>query len=166
MKMEDFTLNNPLFPQPEMTFIEDLKKPLHDKKPELFGKRSKESDEIDISGAYLVADFPDPEELLTTAYDDFKVFLKVYEFGGDRFHVTVKFSETSCFEEYTLKVTLKGIEILAADTEGIRRGIIYLEDLIKQSEAPFFKGNDGYEKTRYKKPYNPKLFQSHKPSSL
>ena len=137
--MLDFTKDNPLFPQPEMTFIEDLKKPLREEKPNLFGKREKESDEIDLSGAYLVTDFPDPEGLLETAYDDFGLFLKVYEFGGDRYPVKVCFTETSCFEEYTLEIKSEGAYISAADTEGIRRGIIYLEDLIKQSEAPYLR---------------------------
>ncbi len=131
--------DNPLFPQPEMTFIEDLKKPLFETKPDFFGRRQKEADEIDLSGAYLVCEFPDNEGLLETAFDDFNTFLKVYEIGGNRFPVAVRLTETSCFEEYVLTVSESGAYICAADTEGIRRGLIYLEDLIIESEGPFLR---------------------------
>lgn len=121
--------------QPKYSFIDELCKPIHSKKPDLFGKRNLEANEINIKGMYLVCNFNDSKNLLETAYDDFNKFLNVYEIGGTAFSVTTEFKETSCFEEYTLKVSADGIVISAADTEGIRRGIYYLEDLIIASEA-------------------------------
>lgn len=125
-----------LIGQPESTFIEDLKKPLHMEKPSHFGKRKPQADEIDMSGMYLVCEFSDHLELLETAFNDFYHFLDVYEIRGNRFPVTVVYGDTSCFEEYVLTISEGGAMIQAADTEGIRRGLIYLEDLIIESEYP------------------------------
>lgn len=128
--------------QPEPLFIDDLKKPVHEKKPDGFGKRAIEPDEIDMSGMYLDIAFPDSEGLLETAYKDFKTFLEVYEAGGKDYSVTIRKSATSCFEEYRVTVTPDGCTVEADDTEGIRRGLVYLEDLIIKSEAPFLPYTD------------------------
>lgn len=121
--------------QPEYSFIDELCTPIHTEKPALFGKRSLEEGEIDLSGMYLVCNFDDKDGLLETAYDDFNKFLNVYEISGNNYSVTTEFKLTSCFEEYTIEITKDGAKISAADTEGIRRGIIYLEDLIIASET-------------------------------
>ncbi|NMB97391.1 MAG: hypothetical protein GYA02_12410, partial [Clostridiaceae bacterium] len=42
-----------------------------------------------------------------------------------------------CFESYCIEISRNCITIKAGDTEGIRRGIFYLEDLILESEGPF-----------------------------
>ena len=128
--------------QPEPLFIEDLKEPVHEKKPDGFGKRAIEPDEIDMSGIYLDIAFPDCEGLLKTAYKDFETFLEVYDAGGNDYSVTIRQCATSCFEEYRVNVTPDGCTIEANDTEGIRRGLVYLEDLIIESEAPFLPYTD------------------------
>lgn len=125
--------------QPDYSFIDELCKPYHSKKPDLFGKRKIETEEINLNGMYLVCNFEDDDKLLKTVYDDFNTFLDVYEIGGKLCPVTTIFKETSCFEEYTLEVSENGVKISAADTEGIRRGIYYLEDLIIASETAALK---------------------------
>jgi len=45
--------------------------------------------------------------------------------------------EQGCFESYCIEISQNYITIKAGDTEGIRRGIFYLEDLILESEGPF-----------------------------
>jgi len=47
--------------------------------------------------------------------------------------------EQGCFESYCIEISKNSITIKAGDTEGIRRGIFYLEDLILESEGPFLK---------------------------
>lgn len=123
--------------QPERGFLETLKAPVHAYCPPSFGKRAIEKGEIDASGMYLAGSFPDPEGVLETAYADFNLFLSVYKIGGEKYPVTLKEAKTRCFEAYTVEVTEEGITLSAEDTEGIRRGLIYIEDKISRQEAPF-----------------------------
>lgn len=128
--------------QPSPDFIEDLKKPVHETKPDGFDKREKDPGEIDMRGMYLDVSFPDSEGLIETALKDFKTFLDVYEIGGKEYSVKIKKRETSCFEEYRLTVKPEGCVIEADDTEGIRRGLVYLEDLIIKSEGAYLPDTD------------------------
>ncbi len=125
--------------QPPTEFVEELKKPLHEQKPKGFGLRQKETGEADLNGMYLDIRFPDEKGLLETAYDDFNTFLKVYEIGGNRFPVRIELAETSCFEEHNITVTETECIICSADTEGVRRALIYLEDLLIESEGAYVK---------------------------
>lgn len=128
--------------QPSPDFIEDLKKPVHETKPEGFGKRETDPGEIDMRGMYLDVSFPDDEGLIETALKDFQTFLDVYEIGGNKYSVSIKNGKTSCFEEYRLTVKPEGCVIEADDTEGIRRGLVYLEDLIIKSEGAYLPDTD------------------------
>ena len=125
------------FRQPEKAFVEELKKPLHAQKPLSFGSRQQESHEVSLEGLYLDIAFPDPEGLLDTAYADFRQFSALCEMTGSRYPLRITSRESNCFEEYTLTVTPNGATLSAGDTEGIRRGIIHLEDLLIRSEGPF-----------------------------
>ena len=135
MKRSIFT--DPYFyNQPPFSFIDELKKPLHKKAPDYYGKRTALTDEIDVSGLYFANEYDDTDAL-QTVYSDFKHFLSVYSISGNRFPIFLKKSETSVFEEYKIEVSEEKITISAGDTEGIRRGIIYLEDELRRSEAAF-----------------------------
>lgn len=125
--------------QPSADFIEELKKPVHEKKNDGFGKGTKENDEVATSGMWLNISFPDPDGLLESAYADFRQFLKVYEIDGNSYSVTVQKGKTSCFEEYTVEIAEGECTITAEDTEGIRRALVFLEDMIIEREAPFLK---------------------------
>lgn len=125
--------------QPELLFIEDLKKPYHQAPLPNYGKRVIEEGEISVDGLYLVREFKDENGLLDTAYADFELFSKIYNIGGKSFPVITKQVLTSCFEEFFVEVTDKAITISANDTEGIRRGIYYLEDELISSEGPYLK---------------------------
>ncbi len=123
--------------QPERAFVKLLKEPVHSYCPPSFGKRTIEKGEIDASGMYLTGNFPDSEGVLETAYEDFKLFLHIYGMEGDRYPVRLAEGETRCFEAYELEIREDGITLTAADTEGIRRGLIYIEDLLSRQEGPF-----------------------------
>jgi len=125
------------FRQPAKTFVEALKTPLHAQKPRSFGRRCPIAGECDLSGLFLQTDFPDQEGLLSTAYADFQQFLSVCEMAGSRYPLLIEQKKSSCFEEYTLTVSEDSCTLRAGDTEGIRRGLIHLEDLLIRSEGPF-----------------------------
>lgn len=126
--------------QPPLSFIEELKKPLHDKAPEYYGKREIEKGEIDVQGLFIAEKFEnDPENLLETIYTDFALFLDVYGISDkkNKFPIYLKCGETECFEAYVIEITEREIIITANDTEGIRRALIYLEDELRRSENAF-----------------------------
>ena len=125
--------------QPEMTFTKDLSSPVHTAKPPRWNETPAQSGEVDFSKVNLVIDFED--ELLQTAYDDFKRFLEISEVAlcdeGKTIRVTR--GETVCFEAYEITVTKDGCTILAADTEGIRRALIFVEDEMLRREGAVLK---------------------------
>ncbi len=124
--------------QPPFAFIEDLKKPLHTKAPLGYGTRKMADDEIDVGGIYLSNRFSDdPDGLLDTVYADFENFLSVYGIGGNRYPIRFKQEPTACFEAYRVEISADGVTISADDTEGIRRGIIFLEDELRRREGAF-----------------------------
>ncbi len=125
--------------QPSPEFVEELKKPIHSEKPPFFGNRFAEPEEIDLRGMYLDISFPDDGGLLKTAYADFETFLNVYKIKGDKCRIHIQKAETSCFEEYTVSVSKEEVSIKSGDTEGVRRALVYLEDILTESEGAFLK---------------------------
>ena len=123
--------------QPELEFLEDLKSPLWKEKPAGFGERAIEEGEIDVSGLYLETGFPDPEGLLETIYDDFAKFLRVTRIAGRRIPVRIAEAETPVFEAYRVTVSPEAVTIEAADTEGVRRALIRIEDELRRREGPY-----------------------------
>ncbi len=123
--------------QPPLLFLEDLKSPLWKEKPAGFGERVIEEGEIDVSGLYLDAGFPDPEGLLETICDDFTRFLRITEIAGARMPVRIEKAETPVFEAYHVTVTPEAVTVEAADTEGIRRALIWIEDELRRREGPY-----------------------------
>lgn len=123
--------------QPEREFIKSLKEPVHAYCPPSFGKSDIEPGEVDARGLFLTGDFPDPEGVLETAYADFSLFLEVYKIAGDRYPVRLMQGETRCFEAFAVEIAADGVTLTAADTEGIRRGLIYIEDLLTSREGAF-----------------------------
>ena len=89
--------------QPEKRFVEDLKSPLHLQKPPSFGIRQRENGELDLSGMFLQIAFEDDQNLLDTAYADFRQFLAVCSMAGDRYPLHICRQDTGCFEEYRKK---------------------------------------------------------------
>lgn len=137
--------------QPPLELVNELKEPLFKVKPDYYGKRPIEQNEIDVHGIYIAEKFPnDPENLLETIYVDFERFINIYEIGGNEkmFPVNLRIGETECFEAYIIEITDKEINITANDTEGIRRALIWLEDELRVSENAFL-----VPKTVKKKPY-------------
>lgn len=123
--------------QPSLLFIEELKSPLHKEKPTWFKREKANCNEVSVKGIYIENNFNDPENLLETAVCDFKLFSDVFEISGEKYPLVLEYCETNVFEEYIISVTENGATIKAGDTEGIRRGIIFIEDEIQRREGAF-----------------------------
>ena len=119
-------------------FTGELKTPLHEQ-PIKWSRSRAAADEVSLTGGVnLEFDFPDPEKVLDTAYIDFRRFLVsagIAENGSYR--ISIRRSPTTCFEEYELDIRSDACLIKADDTEGIRRGLIALEDMICRCCGPF-----------------------------
>ena len=123
--------------QPPLSFLDDLKSPLHAEKPAGFGVRQPDADEVCVSGLYLDSDFPDPEGLLETIYDDFTRFLLVTEVFGMRVPVRIEPDAALGTEAYRVTVTEDAVTVHAAETEGARRALIWIEDELRRREGPY-----------------------------
>jgi len=128
-------------PQPgedRWRFVEDLKAPMwtrHPWKPACPGPRV-----ADLSGGVVLETrFPDPKKRLETAYEDLRRFLAAGGIStGKGNYVIETVSVPDLGEEaYRLETGPHRCRILAAGTEGIRRGIFYIEDEMLSRRAPF-----------------------------
>ena len=138
--MTDIRNTPPPFPQGEPRFIEALRR-----KPEFrpYWNRNLEprKDEADFrKGLDFRAELPDPEELLVTATEEMLRFLREADIfvPGATSIITRKAGNLEG-ESFRIVVERDQITIEAGDTEGIRRGVYYLEDLLAGSRAPFLK---------------------------
>ena len=123
------------YKQPPLLFVDELRKPIHVVKPEWFGRNELGNGEVSAAGAFLMNEFPDEEGLLETAVDDFNLFLQVHDARGERYPIRMIYKETECFEAYRILVKEDSCMVEAADTEGIRRALIYLEDEMLRREG-------------------------------
>ncbi len=119
------------------TFVTDLQAPLWNH--HVWDSRAAAAGEADLRrGVHIDARFPDPEGMLKTAYADLSDFLAAGKVRADGpFIIETLKTETSVFEAFRIEVTADHCCILAADTDGIRRGIFRIEDLMQQACGPF-----------------------------
>ena len=124
--------------QPPLSFLDDLTSPVHRTKPGHYGSSPMEAGEIDAHGLYIAEAYPaDPKGLLETIYEDFTRFAGIYGIAGDTYPIRLCRGETDCFEAYRVRITAEETTITAADTEGIRRGLVWLEDTLRRRENAF-----------------------------
>lgn len=123
--------------QPPVEFLDDLTRPMHNDTPVHWNKRSKDENEVFIPAAKLITDFPDPENVLETAYEDFLLFLKVSLMEDGDFIFQVQLQESYEQEEYSIEVSETKCIVSAGDTEGVRRGLFFIEDEMNRREGSF-----------------------------
>ena len=98
--------------------------------------------ELDLSkGVEPKFEFPDPEGVLETANAALIKFFKsadIYRSGG--IPVTTSKFNTGILpvpESIRIEITGEGIKIFSGDTEGVRRGIYHLEEMLLSSQGSF-----------------------------
>ena len=84
-------------------------------------------DEKESGKIRVESDFPDPDGLLDSAY----AFLS--RLKSPPLDVIVRHGAISCFEEYTLHTAPGRCEIVANDSEGARRGIYKISELLRET---------------------------------
>jgi hypothetical protein len=128
-------------PQPgedRWSFIQDLKAPMWTR--HAWKKEPPEAPHVDLSGGvHLQTSFADPKSRLETAYQDLREFFAAgnvqIQDGG--YLIETAAAPDLAAESFRIEAGLKACRILASDTEGIRRGIFELEDMLLRSRGPY-----------------------------
>ena len=96
--------------------------------------------EADLSaGVKIRNNFPDSNNL-ETAFSGLNNFFKAANIGLDgNYKIIIEKTASACFEAYKLDITADCCRIQANDSEGIRRALYYLEDLLLAADGPFLK---------------------------
>lgn len=137
----DWTDSIPPQPKEEyLKFIDDLKSPLWTKHDWLAAPPA--LNHIDVKkGITLHKNFPDSKGLLATAYDDLETFLRAGDIPVNRNHFVIETAHRPDLdkESFIIETDSFCCKISSGDTEGIRRGIFYLEDQMLSVKGPFLK---------------------------
>ena len=127
-------------PQPaekDWQFVRELQQPYHSKIHWM--PRKPNAGEADCAAGITVEQrFPDPKRRLDTASQDLSDFLDAAGVKKDGpFKLVTEKITTDVPETYRIVVNPKECTIQAGDTEGIRRGIFYVEDRMLSAQGPF-----------------------------
>ncbi|MFO7973006.1 MAG: hypothetical protein R6V12_00060, partial [Candidatus Hydrogenedentota bacterium] len=91
-------------------------------------------------GVQIQANFPDADGVLDTAYADLNRFFECVGLSLDGpFRIIAERAPTPKYETYRIVVSGNECRIQANDTEGIRRGIFFIEDQLMQADGPFLR---------------------------
>ncbi len=125
--------------QSDWKFIGELRLPEY--RVAYWKRTTPQACEADISeGIRVCSEFPDPSGDLDTAYEDMEHFFD--ECGivqdGD-YRIITSYGDAGENDSFQIHVELDLCRIIAKNTEGIRRGIFYLEDLLLGADGPFLK---------------------------
>ncbi len=119
--------------------MQDLQEPVH--QHVAWWRKRPRAGETDLScGVTLDCRFPDPHGRLATAYADFKRFLQVGRVKtSDAYRMVTELEPTRLPESHRVIVNDHTCRILAGDTEGIRRGLVWIEDQMLRAGGPFLR---------------------------
>lgn len=133
-------LEPPESPGPEAwPFLTDLAAPIQWRSH--WTRETPATGEVSLHGGVRVeAGFPDPDGVLETAYQDLDTFFTAASIPRDgAYRIVTEQMPTDTYEAFQITVTETECRIQANDTEGIRRGIFFLEDELLRAEGPFLK---------------------------
>lgn len=99
------------------------------------------NDEVSLKqGVKIEKGFPDADGSLDTAYADLHEFFKCVGLSeGGPFRIVTERAPMPKFETFKVIVSETECRIQANDTEGIRRGIFFVEDELMRADGPFLK---------------------------
>ena len=131
-KIYEYTGENPQF-----SFIADLNREMHARMPVGWGSSPTGAGRLDLSrGIALIKEFPDPLGRLDTAYTDFDQFLTCAGLENGAIPLRIIFEPTGQRETHAISTALDGVTLSAGDTEGVRRGLVWLEDELCRQGGP------------------------------
>ena len=128
-------------------FIEELKRPAQRK---FHWERDKaKPEEADLScGIQIITDFPDTDKILETAYEDTECFFTQARIKLDgNYKIISEYGDAGDNDSFRLQITTDSCKIIAENTEGIRRGLFYLQDMLLAAEGPFLKIGEIHHKS-------------------
>ncbi len=137
-------LASPMEPRPpqpreqDWAFVRDLaERPYH--QPLRWTPRAAGPDEVSFSdGMRLVQVLPDPKGRLDTAVADFRRFLTAAGLSANgSYALRVEADARLERESFRLLVESTGARLQASDTEGVRRGLVWVEDEMQRRGGPF-----------------------------
>lgn len=132
-------LNEPQQPsQQDWKFINELSEPA-----ELYFNWTRsvaKANEADLSsGVEIQTTFPGHNNL-ETAYDDLNNFFTAAGIRRPgKYKIIIEQTASACFEAYKLDIRADSCLIQANDTEGVRRAVYYLEDMLLAADGPFLR---------------------------
>ena len=115
--------------QPQQLFREELKKAVVRK---IHAQKSLKSGFSPMEIGLDLLDFAS-EPTLMTVKEDFETFLKENGRAGTSFSVVAKKIEGLEKEEFLLEISKNGCLLKASETEGVRRGLLTLEDMLVET---------------------------------
>ncbi|MBE2204614.1 MAG: hypothetical protein IAE94_09785 [Chthoniobacterales bacterium] len=120
-------------------FVQELKEPLI--RRVRWPRKEPATGEADLrKGVCLEWGFPDSQSLLFTARESLARLLESTGLALEGvYRIRVLKKKTGKYESFQLKITAKSCEILAGDSEGIRRAIYCLEEQLLASDGPFLR---------------------------
>ena len=126
----------PPFPENEPGFVEQLRRYALNR-PHWTGDEVPEELVYLGCGWELVPLFPDPEELLTSAYQALERFKGYFSSSASpKLQIFTRCDAALEMEEYIISVRKEGITLASADTEGMRRAVYALIDLMRSGDVP------------------------------
>lgn len=118
-------------------FVAELQTPLHKRIVWRHAAPMANAARLD-RGCRLIPRFPDPGGRLLTAHADFRRFLRQGHLReSDAFSIVTDYVKTALPETHRIEIDARKCRILAGDTEGIRRGLVWVEDQMLGNGGPF-----------------------------
>ena len=120
-----------------MDFFDELDRPIH--RSVRWHRQHARPDEVSLAqGVAPNWEFPNPTGALETAYEDFGQFLAAAEIRvSGAYRISAEQSRSLGPEGYRVKVGADSCRILAGNTEGVRRALVWIEDAMLSAGGPF-----------------------------
>lgn len=124
-------------PHDSLAFVDDLKRPLSYHFTKGSGCPAGVAQDCMKNGVELDIGFPDGRKVLETAFESLRRVLKEKGIAERAGGYPVRFRHDAAFgrEEYAVEISAHACVVTAADADGMRRGIYFLEDRICEAEG-------------------------------